>query len=78
VVHVHARKKIAHRRNLRHDLVTLLRMRLHDFKLFIRKRSGLLLDTVVDAYLADVMQEGANPNLFDLVFRQVQPLGNRN
>ena len=74
VMHVHAGEKVAHRRNLRHDLVALLRMRLHDLKLFVRKRRRFLQDPVIDTNLAHIMKQGADANPFDFLGGQTQAL----
>ena len=55
MMHVHARQKFAHGGNLRHDLVALLRVLLHDLELFIRERCGLLQNIIVNANLADIV-----------------------
>ncbi len=43
---------------------------LHDLEFMIGQRPGLLQDTVIDADLPDVVQEGCNPNLLDFSFPQ--------
>src|SRR5260370_26184087 len=73
-MHVHAREKIAHRRNLRHDLIALLWMGLHDFELGVSQRRRLLQNTVVDSDLAHIMQQTTDANLFDFVLWQTEPL----
>src|SRR6266850_3055454 len=47
VMHVHSGQELLHCRNLRHDLVALLRMLLHDLVFFVRKCRRLLQNAVI-------------------------------
>src|SRR6185436_2426281 len=51
VMHVHTGQEFLHRSYLRHDLVALLRMLLHYYKLVVGKSSRFLKDVVVDGDL---------------------------
>src|SRR5690242_6329038 len=77
VVHVHARQELLHRRDLRHDLVALLRMAFHDLVFVVGERRGLLEDLVVDRDLPDVVQKRADANLLDLIVEQTETLRDR-
>ena len=56
-MHVHPRQEILDRWNLRQDLITLLRMLLHDLVFFISQCGWLLQDAVVDSDLAYVVKQ---------------------
>src|SRR5688572_4636486 len=77
VVHVHSGQELLHGRNLRHDLVALLRVALHDFIFFIRERRGLLENLVVDSDLADVVQQRADADLLHFFITQPESLRDR-
>ena len=49
-------------------------MLLHNLELFIRQRGRLLQNLVVNSDLADIMQDRADSDLLNLIFRQIQPL----
>src|SRR5208283_5366978 len=67
VVELDAGEHVLELRHWAHDVGALGGVRFHDIELFGRKRAGLLQDAVVHANLADVMKEGGDAQLVQIL-----------
>ncbi len=76
VVQLDARKHIFQLRNRTHDVGAFGGVRLHDVEFFRRQRAGLFQNTVINADLADVMQQRSDAQLIQIIGWQFHFLGN--